>query len=144
MRALDPITRTEFQQLSAMRAAEAVALLASGHHAGAYYLAGYAVECALKACICTRFLPQQFPPKVDTVRKMYSHDLVDLLGLAGLKAQLEADSAADATLGDYWLVVKDWSEESRYALPTPIQAQQLYTAVSDPTHGVLQWLYRFW
>jgi len=144
MRALDPITRADFQRLSALRLREAEDLLAHGHDEGAYYLAGYAVECALKACICRRLTPEPIPPKSDNVRVMYSHRLVDLLSIAGLKGQLDADGTADAALSDYWLVTKDWSEESRYALPTPADAQQLYTAVGDPMHGVLRWLHRSW
>ena len=46
-----PLTRSDFQQLADVRAAEAAALLAAGRWDGAYYLAGYAVECALKACV---------------------------------------------------------------------------------------------
>ena len=43
--------RRELQSLSRVRAKEAKALLDAGLHEGAFYLAGYAVECALKACI---------------------------------------------------------------------------------------------
>lgn len=43
--------RGEFQQLSKVRLQEARALLKMGLSDGAYYLAGYAVEFALKACI---------------------------------------------------------------------------------------------
>ena len=45
------MNRTDLQQPALTRLAEAKALLAAGFPAGAYYLAGYAVECALKACI---------------------------------------------------------------------------------------------
>ena len=45
------MNRLEFQQLAEVRVREAEALLAVGLWDGAYYLAGYAVECALKACI---------------------------------------------------------------------------------------------
>jgi hypothetical protein len=86
----------------------------------------------------------QFPPRPETVREMYSHRLLDLLRLAGLRTQLEDASATDGHLGARWLVVKDWSEESRYALPLSTDAEQLYTAVADPTHGVLQWLRQYW
>ena len=42
---------------------------------GAYYLAGYAVECAIKACIAKKTRKSEWPPKPEDVRKMYSHDL---------------------------------------------------------------------
>jgi hypothetical protein len=144
LRALDPITRADFQALSELRLREAAHLLAGGYAEGAYYLAGYAVECALKACICRQVEQYQFPSRPETVREMNSHRLVDLLRLAGLRASLEEASAADVLLGARWLIVKDWSEESRYALPLQTDAEQLYTAAADPTHGVLQWLRQHW
>ncbi len=41
----------ELRQLAEDRLRDAAALLAAGQFSGAYYLAGYAVECGLKACI---------------------------------------------------------------------------------------------
>jgi hypothetical protein len=45
------IYRRDFRTLAELRAEEARVLLRSRRQLGAYYLAGYAVECALKACI---------------------------------------------------------------------------------------------
>lgn len=45
------MNRVDFRQLAGLRIAEAKVLLDNNLYAGAYYLAGYAVECALKACI---------------------------------------------------------------------------------------------
>ena len=45
------MNRNDFQQLADVRINEAEALLVQGKYDGAYYLAGYAVECGLKACI---------------------------------------------------------------------------------------------
>jgi len=45
------MNRNDFQQLADVRIDEAVVLLDQGKYDGAYYLAGYAVECSLKACI---------------------------------------------------------------------------------------------
>jgi HEPN domain-containing protein len=44
-------TRAEFQELAETRLKEAKALLDLGMWNGSYYLAGYAVEVVLKACI---------------------------------------------------------------------------------------------
>ena len=44
-------TQAEFQRLADERVEEARALLAVGKWGGAYYLAGYGVELALKSCI---------------------------------------------------------------------------------------------
>jgi len=45
------VTQAEFQGLAEERLMEAKALLDLGKWCGTYYLAGYAVELALKACI---------------------------------------------------------------------------------------------
>jgi len=42
------MNRADFQQLADERISEAAVLLAASKFSGAYYLAGYAVECALK------------------------------------------------------------------------------------------------
>jgi HEPN domain-containing protein len=44
--------RYEFQELAKVRLKEANALLAAGLYDGAYYLAGYAAECALEGVYC--------------------------------------------------------------------------------------------
>jgi hypothetical protein len=45
------MNRNHFRQLAEVRIEEALVLFAQGLYDGAYYLAGYAVECGLKACI---------------------------------------------------------------------------------------------
>jgi hypothetical protein len=45
------MNRAEFQSLSLERAEDARALLQSRRYASAYYIAGYAIECGLKAAI---------------------------------------------------------------------------------------------
>jgi HEPN domain-containing protein len=44
------MNRADLQKLSNTRLRQARILFAAGESSGAYYLAGYAVECALKAC----------------------------------------------------------------------------------------------
>ncbi len=63
-------------------------MLDNGLYEGAYYLAGYAVECAIKACIAKQTKRYDFPPDRRTVDKIYSHDLEDLIGLAELRNDL--------------------------------------------------------
>jgi HEPN domain-containing protein len=48
------VDRNELQALSRLRLKEAAALLELGWFDGAFYLAGYSVECALKAMHCER------------------------------------------------------------------------------------------
>jgi HEPN domain-containing protein len=45
------VNRAELQRLANERIADAKALLAARRWSAAYYLAGYAVECGLKACV---------------------------------------------------------------------------------------------
>jgi HEPN domain-containing protein len=81
-----PIYRKDFKALADLRIAEARILLANHREQGTYYLAGYAVECALKECIAKKTKKSQFPPKVDDVREIYSHRLDKLISVAGLDA----------------------------------------------------------
>ena len=55
------MNRQDFQALARVRLEEAKALRDAGRPAGAYYLAGYTVECALKACIAKRTREHDFP-----------------------------------------------------------------------------------
>lgn len=119
-------------------------LLNTKHFNGAYYLAGYAVECALKACIAKRTSRYDFPDK-RLAHDSYTHNLSDLLGIAGLRTKLEADAALNQSLRVNWSVVKDWSERSRYDAAVPQQkAKDLYSACTSRPNGVLAWIRQSW
>jgi len=49
-------------------------LFAAGRFSGAYYLAGYTVECGLKACVAKLTTPESFPDK-ELANAVYTHDL---------------------------------------------------------------------
>ena len=125
-----------------MRAREAGALLRTRNPIGSYYLAGYAVECALKACIAKRTRRHEFPAKADYVRRLYTHDLEDLLRLAALEDQLKDDMSRNGSLAKNWLIVKGWSEESRYE-SSGLNGKDLHSAVAGPD-GVLLWIKQRW
>jgi HEPN domain-containing protein len=55
------MNRADFQQLAELRLQDAEALLQAGRYEAAYYLAGYAIECALKACIAKRTEAESSP-----------------------------------------------------------------------------------
>jgi HEPN domain-containing protein len=57
-----------------MRAEDARILLAAGRYAAAFYMCGYAVECALKACIAKQTREYEFPD-LKQVRDSYTHDV---------------------------------------------------------------------
>jgi len=132
--------RAAWQRLSRLRQREARVLLDAGEFAGAYYLCGYAVECALKACI-VRALPARTMPERKDVQAFYTHDLEQLLALTALKPGL----MADATRRTNWFTVKDWSEQARYRDDiTTGQAHDLYRACTAAKIGVLPWLRKSW
>jgi HEPN domain-containing protein len=66
------VNRKDLQFLARARLTEARALLDAGHPDGAYYLAGYAVECALKACIAKATQRHEFPDKKKRGRESYT------------------------------------------------------------------------
>ena len=138
------MNRDHFQQLADVRIDEALVLLAQGKYDGAYYLAGYAVECGLKACIAGLTNQNDYPPKPKYIHDYYSHEIEKLVKTAGLTSERNADVAADPDLEANWGVVKDWSEESRYERKTQAQAQQLIAAITDAAHGVLPWIRQRW
>ena len=77
------MTRTDLQLLAEERLSDAQVLLANGRFGAAYYLAGYAIECALKACIAKLTKAEDFPIKNST-NTVYIHDLKKLAGAAGV------------------------------------------------------------
>ncbi len=139
------MNRSDLQQLADDRVLDAGALLNTGRWSGAYYICGYAIECALKACIARQTNRHDFPDKA-VAEQSYTHNLTRLLGLAGLKLQLQLDTtpAANPALGINWQLIKDWSERVRYEQKTEAQARRLYQAVTDPADGVLTWIKNHW
>ena len=57
------LTRAGLQQLAEVRLADAILLLQANRASSAYYLAGYAVELALKACVSKLVQPNTIPDK---------------------------------------------------------------------------------
>src|SRR4051812_39730255 len=106
--------RAELQKLANERIAEARALLAVKRWAGAYYLAGYAVECGLKSCVITYLMRTDRFPERKYSEQCWTHNLAQLLGVAGLTADFEAACRADPNLQANWDIVDEWSESSRY------------------------------
>lgn len=136
------LTRKDLQRLADLRAKEAGVLARNRNEQGAFYLGGYAIECALKACIAKETKRHEFPPKVDDVRSIYTHNLEGLLKLAQLEKQLETDAKANPSLGINRNVVKTWNEETRYKV-SGLNGKDLHAAISGPS-GVLPWIKQRW
>jgi len=132
--------RKDFQDIAVVRAREAEALLAAGLFDGAYYLAGLAVECALKACIAKATRQYEFPD-LNRTRAVYTHRLDDLLKEAGLR---ETMATANLQIKLAWGKVSAWQIESRYRSGILADdAAELVRAVADG-QGILVWLTQFW
>ncbi len=138
------MNRSHLQDLSRIRIRESRVLLDAGCFEGAYYLAGYAVECALKSCIARQTRKYDFPDRT-RVKRIYTHDLEQLLDVSELKDEHQRRLSSDAAFAVNWSVVKDWNESSRYRSSIPeTQARDLYSAVTARKHGVLPWLRKRW
>ncbi len=139
------MNRAELQQLAEDRVLDAAALLAAGRWSGAYYLAGYAVECGLKACVLVRveqtgiiFLDRKYS------EKCWTHDLDALVTLADLEAERGTAIAANPVLAKSWVTLEGWTEASRYHQKTEPEARELFYAVNHTTNGVLPWIRSRW
>lgn len=135
--------RRQLQQLSRIRLQETQVLLQASQWDGAYYLCGYSVECALKACIAKHVRRYDFPDR-DLASQSYTHNLSQLVRVAGLELQLQAEVASSPALAVNWSIVKEWSERSRYERHQAEEARRLYAAIADRKNGVLQWIRRHW
>lgn len=137
------LTKTDLEALAETRLADSVFLLSAGRSSSAYYLAGYAVELGLKACIAKSFQPNAIPDKA-FVNEIYSHSLEKLLNIAGLLPAFTTESKANPALATAWGIACTWTETSRYLLWDAISAGDLVSAVGDPEDGVFQWVKKHW
>jgi len=135
--------RKDLRALSRVRLSEAMALLKAGLPDGAYYLAGYAVECGLKACIAKETQRYEFPEK-KRADASYTHSLKELVRVAELRDGLQAAKDADPLFARYWNRAQAWSEQSRYGRNFQESARALIEAVGDRNHGVMKWAKRYW
>lgn len=137
------MNRNELKDLAKIRLRETQVLLKKGYNEGAYYLCGYAVECGLKACIAKQTKRYDFPDK-DAVNASYTHNLSNLVKTAGLWQTLVKEIKSNKNFESNWAVVKDWTESSRYEKLSEKKAKDLYSAVTNRKHGVLQWIKQYW
>jgi HEPN domain-containing protein len=140
---IDGVNRKDLQSLARTRLAEAKALFEAGFPDGAYYVAGYAVECALKACIAKATRRYDFPDK-KKVDDSHTHNLKVLTKLANLDLARLEQANRDPIFRNNWDVVEQWSEHSRYRSHSSEMARALVEAISDRKHGVIAWIERHW
>jgi hypothetical protein len=150
------VNRAELQAMAEERIRDAKALLDGGRWEFAYYTAGYAVECALKACLLARMIHTGWVFEEKWEAKVcLTHDFAKLIDLAGMRNELNdklATSAAAAPAGGqaggafsgYWGTVLKWKVESRYQPRTEAEARGLYEAITHDPDGVLLWNKNYW
>lgn len=137
------MTRADFQQLAEERISDAEALLTARRFSGAYYCSGFAVECALKACIAKNTREFDFPLSPGDAKEIWNHKLSKLAELARLP--LNARISVSQAFRTNWNTVVSWDNGSRYSAATDASAaQELYLSATDAADGVLPWLRTLW
>lgn len=135
--------RTDLQAIAQAKLDDAMILLQNRRFSNAYYLAGYAVEIGLKACIAKQISAETIPDK-SFINQVFNHNLKTLVGLAGLSAQLDDQQDKDSIFAANWALAAQWTPEARYEAIDPTTATQLVNAVADSNSGVLQWIRIYW
>lgn len=137
------MTRKGLQKLARAKLREGRILLRARAYDGAYYLMGFSVELALKACIARKTERYDFPDK-PTVDRSWRHELRILASVAGLTQVIDAEYKANRDFAANWSVVLSWTNESRYETHAAKDAEDLYKAITDPGNGVLACIKRIW
>ena len=120
-------------------------LLDAQRWSGAFYLAGYAMECGLKACVLA-FVERTgeiFRDK-DFSKNCFTHNLTQIIRVAGLVEVHNDWLKTNPGFAGFWGVAKDWTEVSRYQQTTEIAAKELYEAITSVPDGVLPWIRTHW
>jgi hypothetical protein len=137
------VNRRELQALADVRLREAQVLYRARQFSGSYYLAGYALECALKACVAKKVRRYDFPDR-EIVNKSWTHDLKRLAIVAGIDDARVHRAGADDIFRRNWDVCTRWTEESRYGRTNKADCRLFLDAIMEENHGLLPWIEAFW
>ena len=143
------MNQEQLRKLAEHRILDAKVLIDGGRWAYGYYVAGYAIECALKSCVLARMVHTGwvFQEKVK-IDECITHDFDKLIPIAGMRAlltdSLKASAVATGEFARNWEIVKQWKVTSRYEDRTQKEAMELYAAITDEPHGMLIWLKKYW
>jgi hypothetical protein len=137
------LKRSDLRAIAQSKVDDANILLQGGRSSNAYYLAGYAVEIGLKACIAAQVSAETIPDKA-FLKGVMNHQFSALVGLAGLAGPLKEQQDRDAEFGANWGIVNEWSPDCRYETRDQMSAQVMIDAVLNPGSGVLQWIKAHW
>ncbi|WP_155992217.1 HEPN domain-containing protein [Fodinicurvata fenggangensis] len=137
------LKKADLQTLAQTKVDDALLLFDRGRFSNAYYLGGYAVEFALKACIAARIETDTIPDK-KFVTSIFTHDLVTLINVSGLSNELKKQENSDDEFHANWGIVSKWSEQKRYEVSDRSTTHYFLHAIIDQYHGVLPWIKNFW
>jgi HEPN domain-containing protein len=121
---------------------DAILLFENGRPSNAFYLAGYAIEIGIKACIAAQISHNTVPSK-EILKGFLEHDFRKLVGLAGLAGQLK-EKQRDVDFNANWAIVCEWSPDSRYDDRDKTSAQTILEAIKDEKSGVFEWIKACW
>ena len=139
------MNRADLQKMAEERIKDAKALLDGGRWEFAYYAAGYAVECALKSSLLTRMVHTGWVFEERwKAQECLTHDLDDLINLAGLTTERNEQLATNPVFVVNWGTVIRWKVTSRYESKTEAEARELYAAITAEPDGVLKWIRIYW
>lgn len=137
------LTRQLLQKNAQLKLDDSILLFQNGSYSNSYYIAGYAIEIGLKACIARHFREGVIPDK-KLVNDAYSHDFDKLLGVAGLRGDLIGYKNENVNFEANWGIVSQWNPESRYEQTDRSTAQYFLHAIEDQTNGVFKWIIQHW
>ena len=139
------MNQADLRSLAQERVLDADALIKGGRWSFAYYVAGYAVECALKSCLLARmvYTGWVFQEKA-RIDECLTHDLGRLINLAGLTPELNAQLASNPAFVGNWGITTQWKVTDRYGNKTEPEAKALFAAITDDPDGVLKWIMNYW
>jgi hypothetical protein len=137
------LKRTDLKALAQAKLDDAEILLRHDRYSNSYYLAGYVIELALKACIAAQFVAETIPDKAFVI-SIYQHSFKALVGAAGLTAELKQQEDADPNFAANFALVAQWSPDVRYESKDAMSAQAMLAAITDTTSGVLPWIMKYW
>ena len=135
--------RAELQLVAQGKIDDAILLLNQGRASNAYYLAGYSVEIALKACIAKQIAGDAIP-ELNFVKSIYDHDLQRLMKVAGLSAELKRTQDGDRDFAANWAIICEWGPDDRYGFTDLGTTQLMIAAVADATRGIFPWIKARW
>ena len=138
-----PQSKALLQAIASGKLEDAKLLYAHGRFSNAYYLGGYAIEIALKACVTLQIQAETLPDR-RFIADIYTHEFEKLIGLAGLRAELRSRQNDDVQFQANWGLVNEWKPDTRYDSIDRTSAQLLLMATADEHHGILPWITTFW